>query len=520
MVRLWATLFAFVVIAFATSSGIVVVLIHDEQRALQNASRYNLAWSASQATNELTQLQHVVAVGLFRPDYDDVQLRYDIALNRVSLLKSGSFAAFVNSKPEAATVVRALDTTMETIKPLVDGLNLALDAHDRLQTIHDMLAPVVPQLVGLAAMANRHSGDLISQDQAQLAQLYRMTFSLITCGIMLFCATLIRSRMLAGANRTVRRLNQTLIQTNEREIAALQKGEQQKQTASASRIGMIEAIAGDFDLQVQSGVASVVHVAQAFRAGADTVRVLAENAENSAESVAHLTLTTAQDMEGVVQASHNLVSGTDKLHEELLSVAQATEVAVATVRDSEGALLQVAASAERVGTIVRIIDKVASQTNLLALNASIEAARVGQAGAGFSVVANEVKHLASQTRVATSEITHLVEEMQGSLVGMTDSVNRVDASVKRVSHVTRRVSAAMMEQARETGDIALSVQDAAGRMELTARSAIDLVQQIKQTSSSSQTMMEESFALDNSSAELHRKAVAFAGELQSVWNGV
>lgn len=111
------------------------------------------------------------------------------------------------------------------------------------------------------------------------------------------------------------------------------------------------------------------------------------------------------------------------------SVAESREI-VETVNQSTQVMQTLGEKSKQIGEIVNVINDIADQTNLLALNAAIEAARAGEQGRGFAVVADEVRKLAERTATATSEITQMIGAIQGE----------VSSAVEAMSHTNEKVN--------------------------------------------------------------------------------
>ncbi|MDI6726625.1 MAG: methyl-accepting chemotaxis protein [Smithellaceae bacterium] len=164
----------------------------------------------------------------------------------------------------------------------------------------------------------------------------------------------------------------------------------------------------------QSGRAS--QIAASSTEMSQTVIDIAKNASNIATSATE-TSKTAKSGEEIV----------NKSVEEVKAIAQ-------TVSESAGLMASLGERSKQIGDIVRVIKDIADQTNLLALNAAIEAARAGEQGRGFAVVADEVRKLAERTAKATSEIGGMIgaiqDEVQLAVVSMNEGTKRVEIGVQ------------------------------------------------------------------------------------------
>lgn len=161
--------------------------------------------------------------------------------------------------------------------------------------------------------------------------------------------------------------------------------------------------------QAQSG--QVAQVSAAIEQMAATVVESSENANQASEM--------SQGASETAGSGGNIVAETI---EGMNSIAE-------VVRQSQDAIGRLAGSADQIGQVTAVIDDIADQTNLLALNAAIEAARAGEQGRGFAVVADEVRKLAERTGKATGEIGQMIKGIQGET---TEAVQSMEAGIERV----------------------------------------------------------------------------------------
>ena len=231
--------------------------------------------------------------------------------------------------------------------------------------------------------------------------------------------------------------------------------------AQEQRRATIEATITSFRPQVENLLSSVSDSATAMRATASTLFASSGQTSQRAESAVQAFNEASTNVETAAVAADELSRSIAEISRQLTHTSNIVALATGEARATDGEIAGLAAGAQKIGDVVKLIRSIAGQTNLLALNATIEAARAGEAGKGFAVVAAEVKSLAVQTAKATEDIASHILAVQNSTNGAVEAIRQIAARMQEINQYTAAVAASVEQQNSATGEISHNVASAA-----------------------------------------------------------
>jgi methyl-accepting chemotaxis protein len=231
--------------------------------------------------------------------------------------------------------------------------------------------------------------------------------------------------------------------------------------AQEERRATIEATITSFRPQVENLLSSVSGSATAMRSTATALFASSGQTSQRAESAVQAFNEASTNVETAAVAADELSRSIAEISRQLTHTSNIVALATGEARATDGEIAGLAAGAQKIGDVVKLIRSIAGQTNLLALNATIEAARAGEAGKGFAVVAAEVKSLAVQTAKATEDIASHILAVQNSTTGAVEAIRQIAARMQEINQYTAAVAASVEQQNSATGEISHNVASAA-----------------------------------------------------------
>jgi methyl-accepting chemotaxis protein len=289
--------------------------------------------------------------------------------------------------------------------------------------------------------------------------------------------------------------------TAEEERDSLRRREEGRVTA--------ETHIASFRGRVEKVIGTVALSAASMKAAAKSLLATSDHTLQRAEGAVRGSNAASANVETAAAAAEELSASIKEISRQLAQASDVVQRAAADATATNDDITALARVAQRIGDVVKLIQDIAEQTNLLALNATIEAARAGEAGRGFAVVASEVKSLAVQTAKATKEIVTEISSVQSSTGEAVTAIRAITQRMQDINVHTSEVVGAIGQQELATGEISHNVASAAAGAKAVVAALGDLASGVTQTRSSAQTVLAASEEVENATVKLRDEVESF-----------
>lgn len=315
--------------------------------------------------------------------------------------------------------------------------------------------------------------------------------------------------ILANLHTAAERVDQALTEAFASKREAERLGSEREKMAEANEVDRrqrMQEVSNTFRSRVDGVIAGVLQGAQRMSGSAVSLTEIAGRTSSLAEVASQASSTSDTTVRSVAAAADQIAGSLNEMTQQVAATTRAVRDAAERANVTARQVERLSEAAERIGTVVSLIQQIAQQTNLLALNATIEAARAGEAGKGFAVVATEVKALADQTERATEEIGVHVNNMRNATTDTVRQIHEIAQAMAVADSHTMAISATVTEQGQATEEISRGAR-------LAATSSSDVAQSVDGVETSAEETQHAAEHVRTASAELDEQARRLRAEV-------
>ena len=329
-----------------------------------------------------------------------------------------------------------------------------------IQQMNEQEALIAQSLIAATAAAEATATATAAEAQDAYETARTLTLVIIVVGLLI--SVVLAVLVSRSVTRPVQRIREILgqVAAGDLTVRAGRTGGAELGEMAASLDETLDAI-GNVLVLVSDSSTRLAAASTQLNAAAEGMRDNAQTAAGQADEVVASAGAVASSVDTVATGSSQMESAIREISQNASEASRVASQAVDVAENTTRTVGKLGDSSQEIATVIKLINGIAEQTNLLALNATIEAARAGEAGKGFAVVASEVKELAQETARATEDISKRVEAIQADTAGAVDAISQISSVIGEINDFQATIAAAVEEQTATTNEMNRNVAEAA-----------------------------------------------------------
>ena len=299
-------------------------------------------------------------------------------------------------------------------------------------------------------------------------------------------------------------------------VRTLDAEKEEERRSKQSRIRRLEALNSSFESDVGAHTSALSEAASKMTGTARALLDIAAQTNDRCANVASAAEQATEHVRLVATSTEEVATSVNEIGRQVSTSTAMAGRAVTRAQEADVNVRALVAGAQKIGTVVGLIQSIAQETNLLALNATIEAARAGEAGRGFAVVAGEVKQLAVATGRATEEIGDQIRNIQDAMQAAASTIDDIRLAIGGMDENTAKIAQAVEEQSSCLRLITSSAARAAESAEDVTQNIIDVRRASKDTDAAARQVLGAAEGMAMRAGAMGKKVEAFLLQTNSV----